>query len=765
MSNVISKIVKLLGIGTLHEPLLNGSIPLGKHTIIFGENGRGKSTFVAVLRSLADGTGDALRGRSTIDGKHQPSVQLLLGNKTHSFVEGSWDFSHDKISIFDAAFVTENVYAGSTVDTNQRKNLLNFVLGASGVKLAHKIDELTSVIAEDTKSEKLAAANLQKHIVGAMSLDGFASLNDPGKDIELDLAAARLVLQAQTEASTLKNLQSLTPLSFEGIDQAVLQEVLKLSLSSVSAGAASRLKSHRDSFGVTEEWLIEGFEHCTDGTCPFCAQRLIDSRIIPAYEACFSEAYAEHRLALGRAIITLEASVSAEIEATMRRVIELNASRITGWRQFIPDIKLSFDIQRATEIFSNARTTLEAISAKKISDPTVERTLDQNESQDISLIGDLVVRVDDYNSTVVRWDSKIEEIKKSAESPDLAAAQARLDNILCRIARATASAREAVADWQREKSAKTAHEEDKASARAALDKYCAAIPTWLISSVNRHLKNCGTYFELTSLRHVYAGATPRLEYAIALRGRPVDLTGKLVDDITFGTALSQGDKSALAFAFFVARLENDATLLEQTIVFDDPLSSLDSCRRRYTRQKIADLAATAKQLILLTHEESTVSDVYQLITGNECCLLQFKEKADFTVIVRTSVKELMATEYVKYFDRMQHILHGEGTPESVVKDIRPYLELNLRYRFPEYFRPEPLGTMIRQIRLADTTSILHRMQSQLGVLEEINDYCTEHSHGDGALENVEKILATDVKSKIIRTLEFARGFPSDLSPQ
>jgi hypothetical protein len=62
--------------------------------------------------------------------------------------------------------------------------------------------------------------------------------------------------------------------------------------------------------------------------------------------------------------------------------------------------------------------------------------------------------------------------------------------------------------------------------------------------------------------------------------------------------------------------------------------------------------------------------------------------------------------------------------------------------------------------LAGTGSSLHRMQGQLKILDEINKYCTDHSHGDGALENVEKILASDLKQIINSALEFGRGLPS-----
>jgi len=756
---MISKVVKLLGVGALHEPLQNGSISIGKRTIIFGENGRGKSTFVAVLRSLSQGSALALLGRKTIGGKHEPAAEFLIENKIHAFAGGSWNTAHEKISIFDAFFVTENVYAGSTVETNQRKNLLNFALGAAGVNLSKKIDELTGLIAEDGKSEKLAASAVQQHIVGSMSLDRFASLPNPSTGIEADLAVARLELQAQTEASTLRGLQSLAPIDFEGINEDLLQQTLASSITSVSANATTRLRTHRQSSGVTEAWLIEGFEHCKGGSCPFCDQALNKSTLILAYEECFSEAYTEHRQSIEKSFETLRASLSLEVGATIRRTVELNASRITGWRQFIPEIALIFDLPGAVETLTTARTALMSISSQKIADPTADITLAEGETRAIANLRKLMENVDDYNAAVVDWDSRIAELRKAAEAPNVVEAQTKVDDILCQIARNTQNVRDAVAEWQKQKSKKKAHEEDKARAREALDIYSAGIPSWLIKSVNEHLKGCGTHFRLTSLKQVYTGATPRFEYAIEMRGRPVDLTGKVADGINFGTALSQGDKSALAFAFFLARLENDPALSEQTIIFDDPLSSLDSCRRRYTRQKIASLALTAAQVILLTHEEATVADVAEMLTENECCLLQFKDRADFSVILPTSVRELTASEYVKCFDRMHHFLYGDGTPETVVKDVRPYLEMNLRYRFPEHFKPDPLGKMIGQIRAADSTNILYRMKGQLKTLEEINDYCTAHSHGDGALENVEKILSSDLKQIINSALDFARGFP------
>jgi hypothetical protein len=92
--------------------------------------------------------------------------------------------------------------------------------------------------------------------------------------------------------------------------------------------------------------------------------------------------------------------------------------------------------------------------------------------------------------------------------------------------------------------------------------------------------------------------------------------------------------------------------------------------------------------------------------------------------------------------------------------VRPFLELNLRHRFPEDFGPDAsLGQMIGQIRTADASKPLSNMNVLRPKLEEINGYCTIHSHGDSAMVNAEKLLDSDLKLVVLDAIKFARGLP------
>ena len=76
----------------------------------------------------------------------------------------------------------------------------------------------------------------------------------------------------------------------------------------------------------------------------------------------------------------------------------------------------------------------------------------------------------------------------------------------------------------------------------------------------------------------------------------------------FKNTLSEGDKSSLAFAFFISVLSHSDTLSDSLIVFDDPISSFDSDRKMATAQILSSITNTKnehpEQTIILTHESN-----------------------------------------------------------------------------------------------------------------------------------------------------------------
>src|SRR6185437_3858901 len=102
---MLQRISEIQGIGLLHDA--NGKPhTCQKATLVYGDNGRGKSTLATVLRSLSTGDGSLVTNRKTLDGKLAPKVVLQFGSGHKvTFDSGVWSERRPEVLVFDADFV------------------------------------------------------------------------------------------------------------------------------------------------------------------------------------------------------------------------------------------------------------------------------------------------------------------------------------------------------------------------------------------------------------------------------------------------------------------------------------------------------------------------------------------------------------------------------------------------------------------------------------------------------------------------------------
>lgn len=139
---MLQRIVSIKNVGRFKNCAAVGDVTLNRFTLIFAENGRGKTTLCSILRSLSTNTPALILGRKTLGGDGKPEVQLLIGNNNITFRNGVWSIAFPAIAIFDGAFVSENVFAGDVVDTEHKRNLYRVIIGDQGVKLAARMNDL-----------------------------------------------------------------------------------------------------------------------------------------------------------------------------------------------------------------------------------------------------------------------------------------------------------------------------------------------------------------------------------------------------------------------------------------------------------------------------------------------------------------------------------------------------------------------------------------------------------------------------------------------
>ncbi len=117
------------------------TVPFTQLTLIYAENGRGKTTLSAILRSLATGDPIPINERRRLSVSHPPHVIVACNGRPSIaiFQNGVWSQTLPDLVIFDDFFVDQNVYSGLVVGSNHRQNLHELILGSQGVTLNQQL--------------------------------------------------------------------------------------------------------------------------------------------------------------------------------------------------------------------------------------------------------------------------------------------------------------------------------------------------------------------------------------------------------------------------------------------------------------------------------------------------------------------------------------------------------------------------------------------------------------------------------------------------
>jgi wobble nucleotide-excising tRNase len=129
----LERISLLRNIGQLDSVNAGAQLPLTTFSLIYAENGRGKTTIAAILRSLNTGEPGLINERKRLGAQHPPHIVLTVNGTPAVFQNGAWSTSLPRVAVFDDAFVAANVCSGIEIETAHRQNLHELILGAQGV--------------------------------------------------------------------------------------------------------------------------------------------------------------------------------------------------------------------------------------------------------------------------------------------------------------------------------------------------------------------------------------------------------------------------------------------------------------------------------------------------------------------------------------------------------------------------------------------------------------------------------------------------------
>jgi hypothetical protein len=82
---MLQRVICIRNVGRFKHCAAIGDVTFRRHTLIFADNARGKTTLCDVLRSLSENSPDIIVGRPTLGSIEPPEVQALTaGGISHS---------------------------------------------------------------------------------------------------------------------------------------------------------------------------------------------------------------------------------------------------------------------------------------------------------------------------------------------------------------------------------------------------------------------------------------------------------------------------------------------------------------------------------------------------------------------------------------------------------------------------------------------------------------------------------------------------------
>ncbi|NTW33157.1 MAG: AAA family ATPase [Bacteroidetes bacterium] len=736
-----------------------------KINLLYGENGSGKTTLSIILHSLK-GNNSLLSKKRSFDHSVPQTIEILtngIANTLYTYNNGIWDNHKPLIEIFDIHFINENIYTGLEIQSSHKKNLFEVIFGQQGIQLKIDIQDIKDRIQNGNKTIKETTEKIQLAIENAYTASDYCN-------IQIDDAIDTKIVAKEAEIATAKSYQliqtkqalSVIPQISLPYDCITATAIISQTIDTISETYLQKFKEHKEHLsmgGKEEEWLKQGFSSITDNACPFCLRTFDEEiEILEAYKQYFNEEYNT----LLNSLSSLNSSVlNFNLEAQLLQAdakITGNRSLIEFWENHIinpPSLISIIDKKdELSEAFEKVKTCLEAKSKNPIQATTITDLASFQTAIDaINTI------IDDFNTDISTYNQKISTLKLSAQPSisqleldlkKLKAVKKRSEPVISTICTNLSTYAQAIIALNSQKTTK----------QLQLDTYSTTIFSSYSLRINQYLQSFAPYLEIRNLDSGYVGSSkePMVKYALHINGNEIKQDDNpLYPCIKY--SLSEGDKSALALAFFLTKLEVDGNIQDKIIVFDDPVSSFDLNRKSTTISNLIHFGQQSKQLFVFTHNLIFASEFWksanQVPVTIQCSKIEFL--GNTACIIEYNIETETLSSILKDSSAIKnYLINGCLTDElkrGIARCLRPALESYFHLKFFDLVAPDDwLGDFIKKVRNSTATDPFFRLQSSLTELSDVNDYSKKYHHRFNANNETEPVNDAELRTYCNRTL-------------
>ena len=714
----------------------------GPCTLVFGENGWGKSTLADLLRSLTTNNPDIVIGRKTLAGGPEQQVVMRFGDQRAVFKDGAWTGIRPRIAVYDSVFVNENVFSGDVVTNEHLKKQYGMVVGKEGVRRVRRIVELDNENRENNSQSRVVGAELDG-ILRAVGPEGmtrkeFLAL-EAIADVDAKLKAKAKEVQRVSRAKELKGAGEprVLPVPTETEEfrkslHSTIEGIAEAAARAVRAHIAKHEEKYRDGTMTHESWLESGTAFVDEDECAFCGQPLDDRTLVDSYAEFFSNAYK-----------TLAADVKAkrdtcgryekdEYRSRTEEILGQNETLCAYWKEAgqieAPELE---GVEAAIEGMEAAARLLNAVFVEKQGNLTAAKTGGGVETA--------IMAWDKGRKEIVRLNgvieahvTKIKALKESVDATELPRLEKELKTLQAAKRRHEGETGAVIKNLEGHEATKKRIAKEKAEEKKELNEHGRVITEALGKTINSCLGRLNAGFKIDYREPNYQGKEPAASYQILINDVPVAprSTSENLAEASFRNTLSAGDKSTLALALFLAKLNADPALDETIVVLDDPFTSLDNFRRQFTAIEIRKLCGRAAQTVVLSHNNNFLRLLWEKIDQRtiKCVAIQTGAPGMTTIAPYDIESETRPRHFT---ERMKIEEFVEGEPHEA-----GYIRTRLRTVCEDFYRRGDPGLFHEAASLEKIIRILEDAPEDYpykGVIEDlrdINEYSRGEHHGE-----------------------------------
>ncbi len=558
-----------------------------RYNLIYGENGAGKTTLSRLFSALNDG------GHT-----EYPLLEFAIDGESGPVANGQK--YNRKVRVFNADYVEANI---GKFDGPIRPIL---IVGVEIKELAEevrkkqatydarelRIKEITTAVDKATNDKGKIFSAVAKTIGEATSGASLRSYRKP--DAERDFVRLR-PLQSYTDEelevsrATLRQEQADTvgefglPTQFSESDGKLLpfedacaqlsRTVEDLTVKTAQEGAIKRLAENPD----ISKWVEEGISlhraHTSDA-CEYCGQPIPVAR---------AEALAEH---FGAADQALKSEIETAINIGMRLADSLRKVEPVAQPSLYAELWKEYEAAVAN--WEVARSA--CLSRLAEIDAILMDKLNRRSSS-------FAVAADIQTTTLIDAAGQLDEIlvRHNLKTDQFSSAKGKAREMIER--HYLSEIAEQIAEFERQiealnvESAKLVNGAPELAEPRSMEALLASLKEKRTKVSSAHAGG----LEMTNRLRDFLGRTD-LEFQSSDEGYRVLRRGKPAK------RLSEGEKTAIAFLYFIVQLgDHEFNVAEGIVVVDDPISSLDSSAIYQAFACLKNAVKDAKQVFLLTH--------------------------------------------------------------------------------------------------------------------------------------------------------------------